>query len=158
MQVCPICERHFLPHNIQAHVEECLLKQSIDRTDISEEFNSSNVRSNEVPQKRWRSEDMKIPPQTPTPTPTKKRNIPMKIVQSTKIKYELNQIDKVLDNEQQLKRKRSRYDLSSTKPMAERLRPTSLDNIVGQDDILGKEKPLRKLLESGHVPSMILWG
>jgi len=43
-------------------------------------------------------------------------------------------------------------------PLAERLRPRNLDEYIGQEHILGKNKPLRRTLESGIVPSMILWG
>jgi putative ATPase len=43
-------------------------------------------------------------------------------------------------------------------PLAERLRPKLLDDYIGQDHILGKGKPLRNALDSGIVPSMILWG
>jgi putative ATPase len=43
-------------------------------------------------------------------------------------------------------------------PLAERLRPVDFDGLLGQDHILGKEMPLRKLIESGKIPSMILWG
>jgi putative ATPase len=42
--------------------------------------------------------------------------------------------------------------------LAERLRPASLDQIVGQSHILGTEGPLRILIEKGEVPSMIFWG
>jgi len=42
--------------------------------------------------------------------------------------------------------------------LAERLRPRNLDEYIGQEHILGKNKPLRRTLESGIVPSMILWG
>ena len=44
------------------------------------------------------------------------------------------------------------------KPLAERIRPRTLDEIVGQDTLLGKGTPLRRLIESGQLPSMILWG
>jgi putative ATPase len=43
-------------------------------------------------------------------------------------------------------------------PLAEQLRPKTLEDYVGQTHIVGNDKPLRKLLESGKVPSMILWG
>ncbi|MBU2019944.1 MAG: replication-associated recombination protein A [Bacteroidetes bacterium] len=45
-----------------------------------------------------------------------------------------------------------------TTPLAERMRPTSLDEYIGQDHIVGPNAPLRKALDSGIVPSMILWG
>ena len=43
-------------------------------------------------------------------------------------------------------------------PLAERMRPTSLDNYVGQQHLVGKGSVLRELIEKGMVPSMILWG
>lgn len=45
-----------------------------------------------------------------------------------------------------------------TAPLAERLRPKKLDDYIGQEHILGKNKPLRKSIEANLVPSMILWG
>jgi len=43
-------------------------------------------------------------------------------------------------------------------PLAERLRPTTLDEVVGQSHLLGPSKPLRLAFQSGKLPSMILWG
>ncbi|MGL1834750.1 replication-associated recombination protein A [Rhodocyclaceae bacterium SMB388] len=43
-------------------------------------------------------------------------------------------------------------------PLAERLRPTRLDEVVGQHHLLGPGKPLRLAFESGKLHSMILWG
>lgn len=43
-------------------------------------------------------------------------------------------------------------------PLAERLRPNSLDEYIGQDHIVGKNAVLRKAIESGIIPSMIFWG
>jgi len=45
-----------------------------------------------------------------------------------------------------------------TQPLADRLRPTSLDGYLGQEHILGVDKPLRKAIEGGHLHSMIFWG
>jgi putative ATPase len=47
--------------------------------------------------------------------------------------------------------------MSST-PLAERLRPQSLDDVIGQQHLLGSGKPLRVAFESGEPHSMILWG
>jgi putative ATPase len=44
------------------------------------------------------------------------------------------------------------------RPLADRLRPQSLDEYVGQAHLLGLGAPLRRALESGHPHSMILWG
>jgi putative ATPase len=43
-------------------------------------------------------------------------------------------------------------------PLAERLRPHTLDEVIGQQHILGEGKPLRVAFESGEPHSMILWG
>ena len=43
-------------------------------------------------------------------------------------------------------------------PLAARMRPGSLDEFVGQEDLLGEGRPLRELIRSGRVPSLILWG
>lgn len=45
-----------------------------------------------------------------------------------------------------------------TAPLAERLRPKTLDDVVGQSHLLGESKPLRLAFQSGKLPSMILWG
>jgi len=43
-------------------------------------------------------------------------------------------------------------------PLAERLRPQTLDNYVGQKHLVGENAILRKMIESGHIASFILWG
>ena len=47
-------------------------------------------------------------------------------------------------------------DLS--RPLADRMRPRSLEEVVGQQHVLGPDKPLRRAIESGHLHSLILWG
>jgi putative ATPase len=46
----------------------------------------------------------------------------------------------------------------SNQPLAERLRPKGLDEFSGQEHLVGKNGVLRKVVESGNVPSFILWG
>lgn len=43
-------------------------------------------------------------------------------------------------------------------PLAERIRPKTLDDIVGQPHLLGAGKPLRRIIESGSIPNMIFYG
>lgn len=43
-------------------------------------------------------------------------------------------------------------------PLAERLRPQSLDDYIGQEHLIGQSAVLRKAIESGVIPSMIFWG
>lgn len=48
--------------------------------------------------------------------------------------------------------------MTSLPPLAERLRPSTLDDLVGQQHLTGKGSILRTAIEQGKVPSMILWG
>ena len=43
-------------------------------------------------------------------------------------------------------------------PLADRLRPATLDEVVGQDHLLGEGGPIRRMIEAGRLGSMILWG
>jgi putative ATPase len=43
-------------------------------------------------------------------------------------------------------------------PLAEKLRPMDLDDVVGQDHLLKNDGPLQKMVESGWLPSLIFWG
>lgn len=43
-------------------------------------------------------------------------------------------------------------------PLAEQLRPDSLEGFIGQEHLVGKNAILRKAIESGNIPSIILWG
>ncbi|MCC5932068.1 MAG: replication-associated recombination protein A [Cyclobacteriaceae bacterium] len=43
-------------------------------------------------------------------------------------------------------------------PLAERLRPTQIDELIGQEHLVGKGGVLRNSIEQGRIPSMILWG
>jgi putative ATPase len=49
-------------------------------------------------------------------------------------------------------------DLAATTPLAERMRPRTLDEVVGQNEILGPGKPLREAIEHDLLQSIILWG
>ncbi|HVN48901.1 MAG TPA: AAA family ATPase, partial [Bacteroidota bacterium] len=46
----------------------------------------------------------------------------------------------------------------SSAPLAERVRPTTLDEFIGQEHLVGADKPLRLMLERGELSSIILWG
>ena len=49
-------------------------------------------------------------------------------------------------------------DQAQPRPLADRMRPESLEEIVGQEHILGPGKPLRTQIEKDQVPSLIFWG
>ena len=46
----------------------------------------------------------------------------------------------------------------ANQPLAERLRPKELSDFSGQEHLVGRNAVLRKVIESGNIPSFILWG
>jgi putative ATPase len=46
----------------------------------------------------------------------------------------------------------------SLPPLAERMRPSKLEDLVGQEHLVGKNGIIRKAIDTGNIPSMILWG
>lgn len=49
-------------------------------------------------------------------------------------------------------------DDSGLRPLADRLRPRTLDEVIGQEDVLGKDGPLGAMLEARTLGSLVLWG
>ena len=50
------------------------------------------------------------------------------------------------------------YGDLDARPLADRMRPRKIDDYVGQEHLFGAGKPLRRMLQGGHLHSMILWG
>eukprot|EP01035_Chromulina_nebulosa_P036092 gene36092-48578_t len=55
-------------------------------------------------------------------------------------------------------RERADAVLNAHAPLAERMRPRTLDEVVGQAHVLGPGSPLRVAMESGRIPSIVFWG
>ncbi|MGB6085333.1 MAG: replication-associated recombination protein A, partial [Parvibaculum sp.] len=49
-------------------------------------------------------------------------------------------------------------DEGAPRPLADRLRPVKLEDVVGQDHLLGPGAPLGRMIAAGHLSSIILWG
>jgi putative ATPase len=47
---------------------------------------------------------------------------------------------------------------NTDRPLADRMRPTTLEGYIGQRHLLGEGKPLRRAIEAGRLHSMIFWG
>ena len=50
------------------------------------------------------------------------------------------------------------FEAQAPRPLADRLRPGALADVVGQDHLLAPEAPLTRMLASGRLPSLVLWG
>jgi len=51
-----------------------------------------------------------------------------------------------------------RNEHPASSPLAERMRPRILDDFVGQEDLIGPDRPLRTLVETDNLPSLLFWG
>src|SRR5215471_7560958 len=49
-------------------------------------------------------------------------------------------------------------DKSAPRPLADKLRPQRLDEVVGQDHLLGPDGPIGRMVAARHLHSMVLWG
>ena len=47
---------------------------------------------------------------------------------------------------------------AALRPLADRLRPNSLEDVIGHENLIGKDKPINNLLASANLPSIIFWG
>lgn len=52
----------------------------------------------------------------------------------------------------------SLFEDAAPRPLADRLRPTSLDDVVGQDHLLAPDQPIGRMVAGGRLASMVLWG
>lgn len=50
------------------------------------------------------------------------------------------------------------FEADAPRPLADRLRPATLSDVVGQDHILGPDGPLRRMISSGKLASVVFWG
>src|SRR5262245_138947 len=50
------------------------------------------------------------------------------------------------------------FEQEAPRPLADRLRPRKLEEIVGQEHLIGPNGPIGRMMQSGHLSSMILWG
>lgn len=66
--------------------------------------------------------------------------------------------DRLLEQQESQSLKRKRPPKPPNEPLAERMRPRTIDDIVGQDHLLSKKSILRSAVECNQLPSVILWG
>ncbi|MFI5016998.1 MAG: AAA family ATPase, partial [Dongiales bacterium] len=50
------------------------------------------------------------------------------------------------------------FESQAPRPLADRLRPKRLEEVVGQQHLLAADAPIGRMVASGHISSMILWG
>lgn len=140
---CPVCELKIAQEKLEAHVNICLFLREAG--------------------------------QSPGPSTSKRKNFSIfhESGQSKRIRQDVAKVevidcesdgeDRPRENGDGAKRKLPEKDEKSSGstsniPLAERMRPETLENFIGQTHILNKNAILRQVLEKHEIPSMILWG
>ncbi|XP_052404069.1 ATPase WRNIP1 [Carassius gibelio] len=149
---CPVCAGDFDPDRINAHLDECLQSDVHQHTAAQEEPAgppSKKARTNtpdtppaaavfSVFQSRAKASDQKQRSESETPAPGLR-------VMMEKPECPDGAGAKALK-------------LNHDKPLAEVLRPSTLEEYFGQNKLIGEQTLLRSLLQSQEIPSLILWG
>jgi putative ATPase len=151
---CPICSKPVKELNINRHIDsgcESFADDSPPTTQQNAPKSTQAASFFQTPAaKRTQSiltstqavNGTPAPKATQTPTATQKR--PIEDIQDE-------------DNPQPLPKRSKNVNLEKAAPLAERMRPQSLDDVQGQE-LVGPKGVLRSLIETDRVPSMVLWG
>uniref|UniRef100_A0A182Q8F0 AAA+ ATPase domain-containing protein n=1 Tax=Anopheles farauti TaxID=69004 RepID=A0A182Q8F0_9DIPT len=181
---CPVCEQWFPIAKIEQHVDDCLTQNAaVVRSDSpvlqSTERGTSTPTSQQQSAKEAAKRNFSIFERSPKPATAVKRTRSNGQSASSQAKDQpqqtSDQINIVSDDEEQPTesepKKKPRTDENAAKPtttshlppdsnvpLAERVRPTEIEDYVGQEQLTGQSTIFRTLLDSGTIPSMILWG
>uniref|UniRef100_A0A182N2G0 UBZ4-type domain-containing protein n=1 Tax=Anopheles dirus TaxID=7168 RepID=A0A182N2G0_9DIPT len=182
---CPVCEKWFPTAKIEQHVDECLTQSSArsespilvvtepetSRTPARQQQTAKDAKRNfsifersPKPAKRTRSHDSAAAVSS---------SQAVKPSQQTSEQIDIDSDDEEHQSEGEPKKKPKtaitqtnetapkptpQLPPDSNIPLAERVRPTNIEDYVGQEQIVGPSTILRTLLDTGTIPSMILWG
>ncbi len=137
---CPVCDASVTMHAIEKHVDECL--------------NNSKY----TPLGKVASSQMSVPV-TVAGKKRPSKNSPSNLFSSKLSKTHQTPISPALHSFPKSASGSSRPDTTlAGPPLYETLRPTSLEDFVGQDTITGKGSLVERIVDSGRVPSLIFWG
>lgn len=151
---CPVCDQKISQDKLEAHVNICLfLRESGDAAKSSS--SPANKRKNfsifeggrNNQSKRMRRDESSngstvIDCDSEEESSGDKEDVKKNVISKKK-----NKLDGEIPSSS-----------SSNIPLAERMRPETLDNYIGQTHILSKNTVLRQVLDKNEIPSMIFWG
>jgi len=147
---CPVCARDFEPGRINAHLDECLLG------------NNDQYHTSGPPSKKPRSVTTDTRPspvfsvfQTKSKATDPQKQKP---VESNVTEVSISPDVKPACPDAPAASSPRALRLNNDKPLAEVLRPSTLEEYFGQNKLLGEQTLLRPLLLSQDIPSLILWG
>ncbi|TQS35144.1 hypothetical protein Golomagni_04444 [Golovinomyces magnicellulatus] len=175
MVECPICGKTVKPNDINAHIDSacksfteassplsltqpsssCSKKPSVStffQTPVSKRVSLPTTTIDSVPYSTLKT---KLPQHNTKSFPSPKRSF--EEVENTSNTTSQEENVSSLKNSEPISKKKKSNSLDKVVPLAEKMRPTCLDDVFGQD-IVGPQGILRSLIEQDQVPSMILWG
>lgn len=153
---CPICSKFFALDRIERHVDQCL---SSDTSNEGTKETSSPILSEQgvldttptrkrpsmVGLERDRVKDIKQLKLTPSSSNLKQSQLLVSDTSSSSSKTITSSLKS--------------YDITKPSvPLADVMRPKLIEDYIGQEKVIGKESILRKIFETGNVPSLIFWG
>ena len=143
---CPICQKPVVDSKINEHLDSDCRDHVADNEPVK-------THSFFTPTQRQK------PPSPSPPLPTTQPKTPPKKTQDAPKRShdEANESEKNVESPAAVKRQRRLKAVEDAMPLAERMRPTSLDDVYGQD-LVGPGGILRGMVEEGRLPSMVLWG
>jgi putative ATPase len=169
MVSCPVCNKAVKQSNINAHLDsDCA--EYVETDDASSHIGLSSQSNSSVssffqtplakrapPQKVSRVRFDPSSPATPRIATSKR---PLEQIDSEangSTDHQINGVHSEATSEPAAKKQKPPNAFQKAAPLAERMRPTTLDEVCGQE-LVGPSGVLRGLIEEDKVPSMILWG
>lgn len=160
---CPICCKTFPADTIQTHVNRCIFLNSTE-----EETPKENKRTFSVFSQANRSPIVESKKFKKSETVSKRISAPLAATTIHVSDEDDADDDDVLAvpstskstgfDAKKAPASATAKSVGKTVPLAEKMRPETIDDYIGQSHVMGKDTILRKILDKNETPSMILWG
>ncbi|KFB37715.1 hypothetical protein ZHAS_00005023 [Anopheles sinensis] len=179
---CPVCNKWVPDTQINEHIDQCLKDSNCDDPgDLpivipsSPQEASSSITSSETKEPKRTYSIFERNKATGSASKRARRESPEKREASPTVEQleqdiisietegeEEEELPKSSTSKEQAKGDDSKNAVplpeESSVPLAERVRPTRIEDYIGQDQVMGRNTILRRLFDNGTIPSMILWG
>lgn len=151
---CPLCTQKFAQDKLEAHVNMCLF--------LRESGESSKSPANGTKRKTFSIFGQQKRPKQELNNNRAIAQSSSEIVIQSDSEEELQSDSKernpAKNNPPKKDQQQQKPMMPTDIPLAERMRPDTLDNYIGQAHIMNKNAVLRQVIDKHEIPSMILWG
>jgi putative ATPase len=147
MVKCPVCNKETTELDVNRHLDKgCPSPDLESKSVVTKDSQPHNFFQTKTKEERDATAISSSPAAI---TPTKRPVDPPK-------GYSKSENTTAKPDEDELPKKK--HKVNSNAPLADQIRPQSLEEFIGQSDLVGPEGILRKFIETGSCPSFILWG